>query len=218
MKAVLFDLDGTLTDPKTGITKSVAYALERFGIKTEKVDALTHFIGPPLVESFMKYYQMSKDQANKAVEYYREYFKPYGIFENVVYPDIPEMLKELKKNGFRLYIASSKPEIFVKQITDRFGLTEFFEDQIGSEMDGRRIKKSEVITEAMKRGGLISADTIMVGDRSHDIIGAKEAGIPAVGVKWGFADDEELESAGAVYIADTVLELKRYLISRNTER
>ncbi len=218
MKAVLFDLDGTLTDPKIGITKSVAYALEYFGIKTENLDMLIPFIGPPLVESFMKYYQMSKEQAYKAVEHYREYFSPYGIFENVVYQEIPEMLKELKENGFRLYIASSKPEIFVRKITDRFGLTEFFEDQIGSELDGSRIKKSEVITEAMKRGRLISSDTIMVGDRSHDIIGAKEAGIPAVGVKWGFADDGELESAGAVFIADTVVELKSYLMSNGTER
>lgn len=210
-KNVLFDLDGTLTNPKEGITNSVVYALKHYGIIVENKEELVPFIGPPLYDSFMKYYGFDRKKAEEAVEVYREYFRPYGIFENFTYQGIEDMLSSLKEIGYTLLIASSKPEEFVRQITNKFQLEKYFDDQVGSTMDGTLIKKADVINEAIRRLDLNKAETVMVGDKSHDISGAKTAGIDAIGVRWGFASEGELESAEPVFIAENVAELYDFL-------
>lgn len=214
MRYILFDLDGTLTNPKIGITLSVAYALESFGIHVEDPDTLCKFIGPPLKESFMRYYGMSEEEAVRTVEKYRERFGKTGIFENEVYNGIPEMLKDLKAQGKILATASSKPEFYVRQILDHFGLSQYFTVIAGSEMNGERTKKAEVIQYTMEQLGVkASKEIIMVGDREHDIIGAKEQGVTSVGVLYGFGCKEELEKHGADYIVESVHDLGNLLCS-----
>lgn len=204
----LFDLDGTLTDPKTGITKSVAHALHSFGIETEDLDTLCKFIGPPLKESFMNYYGFTEEQGDLAVAKYREYFSVTGIFENAVYPGIPEGLAALKADGIRLIVATSKPAVYAKQILEHFGLLPYFEFVSGSELDGTRVKKSEVITYALQNAGITDLSAVvMVGDREHDIIGAREVGIDSIGVLYGYGSRKEFEQAGADFIAETVTEM-----------
>lgn len=207
MKAVLFDLDGTLTDPKEGITKSVEYALNRYGITIADRDELIPFIGPPLYESFVKYYGFTEEEAKKAVDVYREYFKPTGMFENYVYKGIPELLSKLKDEGYTIILATSKPEVFARRITEKFGLDVFMDEQVGSELDGGRIKKSDVIEEAVRRCKVNRSSAIMVGDKSHDIIGAREAGIPAIAVSWGYALPGEIEEAKPLALAESPSEL-----------
>ena len=212
VKFVLFDLDGTLTDPKEGITKCVAYALKYFGIE-KNPDSLTEFIGPPLKEQFMSYASLSEEDAIKAVEVYRERFAPVGKFENRIYDGVIEMLDALKKNGKALAIATSKPHIFASQIADKFGLSPYLDGLFGSELDGRNTNKALVIKEAMDSLGADSTNTIMVGDRIHDLMGAQKNGIPFVGVSYGYAKEGELENGGASVIANSPLELLKILIS-----
>lgn len=210
---ILFDLDGTLTDPKEGITKCVAYALSYFGIE-EDPNKLIEFIGPPLAESFEKYYGFSNEDAKRAVEIYRERFNPIGKFENRVLDGVVNMLETLKAQGKILAVASSKPEVFVKQILDKFELSKYFTAVVGSELDGTRVDKAEVIKEAFLRLKLTEEqkkNTIMVGDRLHDVIGAEKNGIKCVGVEFGYAKENELIDAGANYICDTVEEALQIL-------
>ena len=225
---ILFDLDGTLTDPKTGITKCVQYALNHFGIE-EEADNLTKFIGPPLIDSFMEFYGFSLDKARQAAAKYRERFAPIGKFENEVYEGIPEMLKELKEKGVVLAIASSKPEPFVNDILIHFGLRDYFDVVVGSLMNETRTKKEEVIEEALKRldisyEGSLNAEkgitlnvpkesVAMVGDRKFDVASARDMGITAVGVSFGYAQKGELEAENPDFIAKTVAELKEYLLN-----
>ncbi len=211
-KHIFFDLDGTLTDPGTGITNSVAYALRHYGIEEDDRKKLYRFIGPPLIDSFMLYYGFSREQAIDAVAVYREYFAPKGIFENEVYSGISEMLSQLKENGVKLYVASSKPEKFVVEILKHFELFEFFNGVYGSTMDGTRTKKDEVIAYALESENLSASDVIMVGDRHHDIDGAKKHGMRSVGVTYGYGGREEHESAGADCIADSVSALRKILM------
>lgn len=208
---ILFDLDGTLTDPKEGITKCVQYALSRFGIASE-CDALVPFIGPPLLDSFRDFYHMTDEQAQQAVAYYRERFAPVGIFENGVYPGIPALLGALRGAGRRLAIATSKPTVYSVQICDKFGLSEHFEAIVGSELDGRRTDKAEVVSEALRQLGAKPGNAIMVGDRSYDILGAHRCGVRAVGVSYGYAAPGELERAGADAIADSPAALAPILL------
>lgn len=212
---ILFDLDGTLTDPKVGITKSVQYALKHYGIEVD-ADKLTPFIGPPLVTSFMEFYGFEKDRALEAVGLYREYFGPIGKFENEVYDGIPELLKELKKMGIVLAIASSKPEQFVIDILKHFDLYDYFDVITGSLMNETRTTKEEVLEEAMKRLGVTEESDkgkiAMVGDRKFDIIGAKYYGLVSVGVRFGYAEEGELEAENPNFIANTVEDLKRILL------
>ena len=212
-RAVLFDLDGTLTDPFEGITKSVEHALDRCGIKVANRRELACFIGPPLHESFMKYYGFTEPEAFRAVEVYREYFSVTGLFENKVYPGIPELLAELSDGGIKLAVATSKPTVFAKRILDHFGLTGYFSVCVGSELDGRRVRKDEVIADTLSALGIGAPDAVMVGDRMHDVIGAKKNGVAAVGVTYGYGTREELTEAGAFAVADTVDELKEILTS-----
>lgn len=206
---ILFDLDGTLTDPAVGITRAVAYALRRYGIEVRELRELYPFIGPPLSDSFERYYGFSHEQAAEAIEVYREYFRDTGIFENTVYPGVPEMLESLR--GRTLAVASSKPEVFVRRILAHFGLERYFAEAVGSELDGRRVRKDEVIAEALARCRAEPQSTVMVGDREHDVLGAARRGLPCVGVTYGYGSRAELERAGASALADSPEELGRIL-------
>lgn len=209
-KFILFDLDGTLTDSAEGITRSVQYALQHFGIDEPDLDKLTCFVGPPLKEQFMKYCRMSERQAEVAVAVYRQRYAKTGIYENAVYEGIPEVLQMLKAERKILAVASSKPEIYVRQILEHFQIAEYFDEIVGANMDETRTAKHEVIEEALERLGATDErpDVLMVGDRSHDVEGALRCGIQCIGAAYGYGGEEELEQAGAVYIAQTVEDLK----------
>ena len=210
---VLFDLDGTLTDPGVGITNSVAHALKKYGITVEDRKELYKFIGPPLHESFEKYYGFSKEEALKAVDYYREYYKVKGIYENSVYDGIENLLNELKDNGKKIILATSKPEVFAKEILRHFGLSKYFAYEAGAKLDGSRTNKAEVIEYALREGGVTDKSTVvMVGDREHDIIGANKNGIDSIGVLFGYGSREELENAGATHIAEFVEDISKFII------
>lgn len=208
---LLFDLDGTLTDSKVGITTCAAYALKFYGIEADP-DSLTFFIGPPLDETFMSRYGMDRAQAAVAVAKYRERYRDIGIFENYPYPGAADMLSRLKSSGRKLAIATSKPEVFSVRIAGKYGLAPHLDGIYGSELDGRRTDKAEVIGYAMKKLGAKPSETVMVGDRKHDIAGAKKCGVMSVGVKYGFAPEGELEAAGADMTADTVADLTELLL------
>ncbi len=211
---ILFDLDGTLTDPKPGITGSVKYSLESFGIKVNSLDELVCFIGPPLKESFMVYYGMDDEQAERAVAKYRERFAPIGIFENSVFDGIPRMLEQLKNSGKTIALATSKPEVFAKQILEHFDLGKYFTFSAGSELDGGRVNKADVISYCLENlGSPDLSKVIMVGDRKHDILGAGKNGLESVGVLFGYGSPEELREAGADYIAADVESLAKLLLS-----
>ena len=210
IKFVLFDLDGTLTNPKEGITKCVQYALRRFGIERE-CEELISFIGPPLKEKFMEYASLSEKDGIKAVEIYRERFAPIGLFENELYDGILQLLENLKKQGKVLAIATSKPTVFAEKISEKFGIAPYITLLEGSELDGRNTDKALVIKNAMQKLGAHKENTIMVGDREHDVIGARKNGIDCLGVSYGYAADGELEKSGALKIADTPYELLKIL-------
>jgi len=210
---VLFDLDGTLTDPAEGITNSVAHALMKRGITVEDKSELNSFIGPPLTDSFEKYFGFSHEEAILAVEDYREYFKPKGMFENKVYEGIPEMLHGLKKAGKRLIVATSKPEVFAKRILEHFSLDGYFDFVAGSTLDGSRIKKGDVIRYALESCDITDIDKcVMIGDRLHDVEGAKECGMKCIGVLWGYGTRDELETSGADFIADSIGDIAKIVI------
>ena len=211
---LLFDLDGTLTNPQEGITKCVQHALRAFQIDEPDLEKLIPFIGPPLIQSFMEFYQFTEEQAREAVAVYRERFGTVGLFENFPYPGISEMLKQLQAQGKILAVASSKPTIYVRRILEKFELAPYFQVIEGSNLDGTRVDKKEVIAEVLNQLGNPSADQLlMIGDRKFDVIGAREMGFGCAGVRFGFAAPGELEDSGAVFIADTVEELHQYLIS-----
>ncbi|MBR5248947.1 MAG: HAD hydrolase-like protein [Lachnospiraceae bacterium] len=215
-KYILFDLDGTVTDPKVGITTCVQYALKDFGIVEEDLDKLEPFIGPPLKDSFMQYYDMTEEQASKAVEKYRERFQDTGIFENELYGGIHDLLRTLKAGGLHLAVASSKPTVFVERILKHFKIDKYFEVVVGSELNGERVEKVQVIQEVLHRffpGGQPRYDEVyMVGDRKFDVDGAKTFRIETVGVTYGYGSMEELKDARADYIVNSVGELKKLLM------
>lgn len=213
-KIILFDLDGTLTESGEGITKSVQYALEKMNRPEPDLQKLRVFVGPPLTEQFMAYAGMSREEAERAVFYYRERYSVVGIFENRPYPGIPEMLRILKENGFLLAVASSKNEESVDTVLEHFALKAYFDEAVGSKLDGRRSRKADVIEEALRRFDRRDRreQVIMVGDKEHDVIGAREADIPCVAVTYGYGTMEELEKAGASKIVHTVKELQEYLL------
>lgn len=209
---LLFDLDGTLTDPGEGITNSVMHALGKWGIEVKDRRELYSFIGPPLSVSFKKFYGFSEDDALKCVEYYREYFRNKGIFENKLYDGIESLLGELKKSGKILILATSKPEIFAKRILDHFDLTKYFDFVAGASMDESRNKKADVIRYALDLAQITDLSrAIMIGDRDQDILGAKATGLDSLGVLYGYGDREELEGAGATYIAETVEDILSFV-------
>ncbi|ARS62575.1 HAD family hydrolase [Streptococcus mutans] len=212
-QTILFDLDGTLTNPSLGITNSLAYALEKFNIEVTDKKELYRFIGPPLQDSFENFYHFSKEDSLKAVDFYRDYFRHKGLYENEVYQGIPDLLERLKAQGKKLLVATSKPEEFARQILKHFELFDYFDLVAGASMDGSRRLKGDVIAHALTTAQVsdLSA-TIMIGDREHDIIGAKKNGLDAIGVLYGFGNREELKKAGATYIATNVEELQGRLL------
>jgi phosphoglycolate phosphatase len=206
---LFFDLDGTLTDPALGITNSFKYALDYFGVEIPSYETLCTFIGPPLQDTFKNLLHFEDEKIPEAIKKYREYFAEKGLFENSVYPGIPELLSTLKQNGKKLVVATSKPEDFSVRIIEHFGLTQYFENVCGSLKDETRTKKDEVIAYAIERNGITDKSKIlMIGDRKHDILGAKKVGIKSCGVLFGYGNREELETAGADFIAENVSQLK----------
>lgn len=209
---LLFDLDGTLTDPKEGITKSVQYALRHFGIEVENLDELCCFIGPPLKDSFMEYYGFCEEDARKAISVYREYFSGKGLYENKAYEGASQVLQLLRKKGKKLYVASSKPEVFVRKILKYFELDANFVFMGGADMEEIRVKKADVIRYVLKECGISDLDkTVMIGDRKHDVLGAKEVGIASIGVLYGYGSREELKEAGADVLAESIFDLQNLL-------
>lgn len=210
---ILFDLDGTLTDSGEGIMNCVRYAVEKFGMKIEE-DQLPGFIGPPLRQHFQEVCGVGEEAGHQLVALYRERYTDIGIFENKVYPGIIELLKELKERGYMICMATSKPEKFALQIAEHFQFAEYFDMIGGSLMDGNRVDKTEVIEYVLKTCGVKNREQVMmVGDRSHDITGAKNAGIHSMGVLFGYGSREELEAAGAEYIAETPKKIRAFILN-----
>lgn len=213
-KYILFDLDGTLTDPKVGITKSVAYALEKMGIANVAINDLLKFIGPPLKESFMEYYGFNETEAFQAISFYRERFKAKGLYENELYTGIDDLLGTLKESGCILAVATSKPTVFAEQILKHFHLDEYFSHVVGSNLDHTRTDKAEVIQYVLSQLKVENlGEVVMVGDREHDIIGANKSVLHSIGVEYGYGSYDEFIKSGATYIVKTVDELKSLLIS-----
>ena len=211
---LLFDLDGTLTNPKEGITKSVQYALHHFGIDVDDPDTLTSYIGPPLIPSFMEFHGLTQEQALEALQVYRQRFASVGLFENEVLEGVPEMLCALKQKGRFLAVASSKPEAYVIRILEHFDLLQYFDEVVGASMDEKRSVKKDVIEEALHRMGKAPGDrnVLMIGDRMHDIEGARLCGLDSLGVYTGFAADGELEAAGATYVFYSIRSMADFLL------
>lgn len=214
-KTVLFDLDGTLTDSAEGITKCVQYALVELGFEAPELSELNCFVGPPLHEMFMKYAGLDEETANKAVALYRERYVPTGMFENQLYPSIKKLLDLLKKNGITMGVASSKPEVYVKQILEHFGIDSYFKVVVGSELNGDRVKKNEVLEEAIRRLHMENRrdQIVLIGDTAFDVRGAHAVDIDCIGVSYGYGDRRELEGARPIYIADTVSDIAECVLS-----
>ena len=203
----LFDLDGTLIDSSEGIINSVIYALKKFGIEETEREKLHAFIGPPLTDSFTKYYGFSEEESWKAVDAYREYYQDKGIFECKLYDGIPDVLKAVKQAGKKALVVTSKPEVYAKQIMDHFSLTPYFTCVAGMELDGGRGTKAEVIEYAFRENGITDLkNVLMIGDREYDVIGAHKIGIDCLGILYGFGDKEEFAQAGADYVEADVAE------------
>lgn len=210
---LFFDLDGTLTDPALGITNSFKYALKYFGMEIPSYEKLCSFIGPPLICTFENEYGFDKEKAREGVKVYRDYFGKTGLLENSVYPGIEEMLIKLKEAGKHLIVATSKPEQFSVRILEYFELSKYFDTICGSNMDETRSKKNEVIAYALELNKITDkSKVLMIGDREHDVIGAKKNDIKTCGVLFGYGNREELEAAGAEHIVSTVKELEEYLL------
>ncbi|MCG1023595.1 HAD family hydrolase [Sutcliffiella horikoshii] len=212
-KIILFDLDGTLSDPKEGITKSVQYALEKMGMVEPDIDKLEWFIGPPLQVSFAEYYGFDERESKRAIDFYRGRFKEKGMFENVLYPNISLLLAKLKENGYFLVVATSKPTVFAEQILKYFNLEQYFQLIVGSNLDGTRSSKTEIIQYILdKYTDYEPSDFIMIGDRKHDIMGAKNTGIDSIGVTYGYGSLEEISEAEPTYTVNSVDQLKEMLL------
>lgn len=209
---ILFDFDGTVFDTAEGITKCVQYALGKMGIEAE-LDELMCFAGPPLVEMFMQKYGMSEKDALYATELYRERYLPIGWAECSPFDGMHELMQRLRAAGKKLAVATSKPERLARQILEHYSMTDDFDLICGSEFDGTRGQKWEVIDFVLKSLGIEPADAIMVGDRKYDVIGAKKCGLDCIGVRFGYAEPNELEEHGAVYIAETADDLYNYLVN-----
>ncbi len=213
-KTILFDLDGTLTDPGLGITNSVIYALSKYGIDAPDREKLYDFIGAPLRDSFARYYGFSEEAAEQAVSYYREYYVPHGIYENEVYGGVEDLLKALKAGGAAILVATLKPTVFAVKVLEHFGLHAYIDFVAGSELDGTRTEKHAVIEHGFSSCPFAArASAVMVGDRLHDIRAAKQAGIGSVGVLYGYGSRNELSAEGPDLIAETVSDLSSYLLA-----
>ena len=212
-KCILFDLDGTLSDPGEGIINSLIHALKHFGIEGDPA-ILRKFIGPPLTESFKEHFNFDDEQTAEAIRIYRKYFHDHGVLKNEIYPGIPELLQDLTKTGKTLAVATTKPEVYAHQVLEYFEIDRFFQKElvVGSYLDGRRTNKAELIATAIKRLGGKPQDQVMVGDRKFDIIGAKANGIDVIGVTYGYGERDEIEAHEPTAIAASVDELRELLL------
>ena len=214
---VLFDLDGTLTDSGEGITRCVQYALRKeFDIQVENLHDLDCFVGPPLKEQFMSYANLSEEEAERAIRAYRERYRTRGIYENRLYDGIVPLLDSLVREGMVLALSSSKPTEFCREILRYFGIEQYFRVIVGSEMDGARTRKADVVNEALNQLGMsgLRRYAVLVGDRKYDVEGAKETGISSIGVTFGYGSREELEHAWPDCIVDNAEELRNVLIGQ----
>ena len=200
---ILFDLDGTLTDPFDGITRSIQYALEKMGATAPAADDLHWCIGPPLWESF-EVLLNTGDRADldRAVAFYRDRYTVTGLYENALIEGIPDVLLALRDAGLGLHVCTSKPHVYAGKIVDHFGLTPHFGKVYGSELSGHRSAKSELIAHILEEEGLDAAETVMIGDRKHDLIGANANGVAGIGVLWGYGSRAELEAEDAILVAE----------------
>lgn len=211
-KYVLFDLDGTLTDSQDGILNSIEYMLDFYGIRAESRDCLRPWLGPPLKESLMKYYGFSEEKALEGVDKYREYFDRKGIFENRVYPGVIPLLKTLTGGGHQLYLATSKPETAARKIMEHFGLAPYFTYIGGATLDDSRVRKADVIRYVVDTCGIAElSQTVMVGDREHDVYGARENGLETIGVLYGYGTQKELVQAEAAYLAEKTEDILKFV-------
>ncbi|WP_100404672.1 HAD family hydrolase [Bacillus solitudinis] len=217
-KIILFDLDGTLSNPKVGITKSVQFALQKMGIVESDIDKLECFIGPPLQISFAEYYNFDEENTQIAIEFYRERFKEKGMFENELYSNIPALLTLLKEQQFTLVVATSKPTVFAEQILKYFNIDQYFDLIVGSHLDGTRSSKAEIIQYIIDKYKEHELDDfIMVGDRKHDIIGANKIRIDSIGVTYGFGSLEELSDSNPTHIVKSIDQLQDILMERQVK-
>ncbi len=209
-KNIFFDLDGTLTDSKPGIVKGVQYALRCCGIDEPDLDKLTSFVGPPLYKSFMNYLECSEEDAKEVVECYREYYAETGLYENALYEGIDALLYHLKEKGYKIILASSKPRIYVKRILSYFRIMRYFDIVEGSELDGKNTDKGELIAHILEKWNLKPEECVMIGDRKHDVQGAKANGMDSIAVGYGYGSKEELAEAAPTYFFSTIEELKNF--------
>ena len=214
-QVLLFDFDGTLFDTGPGVMNCVVYALERLGIRETDPQKLRKFMGPPLYDMFRELYGLDDAQGHEAVRLYRERYQPTGIWECAPYPGITELLQKLHNAGFLVAVATSKPTPSAMKILDHYSMVALFDYVCGSEFDGTRSKKSEVVSAVLEHFGLAShpESALMIGDRKYDVLGAKAVGVECLGVRYGYGEPGELESAGAIAVVDSMIDLENYLLS-----
>lgn len=209
---IIFDLDGTISDPKEGLINSIVYSCKKFGINDYNPEEFTSFIGPPLHISYKSRFNLSDAEAEKIVKYYREYYSDKGKFENSLYSGIPEFLEYLKSKNYILAVATSKPTVFSKEILEHFCLADYFDVVIGSNLDNTMSEKSEIIAEVIKKLNLEAPNKcIMIGDRKFDIIGAHQNGIKCISMLYGYGSMQEFKAHNADYIFETLEEIKQIL-------
>jgi len=204
---ILFDLDGTLTDPYPGMAKSLGYALGKFGMSEDSADRIRRFIGPPLLRSFIDFYGFDEERADMAVKYYREYYSEKGLYDNRLYDGVGRLLKGLKDAGRVCMIATSKPDRFAREVLRYLEIENYFDAVVGSSLDGALYEKEDIIKFAIESCGLDRAETVMVGDRKYDIIGARKNGIDSIAVAYGYGTAEELEESGPTRICENVMDI-----------
>ncbi|MBE6623345.1 MAG: HAD family hydrolase [Ruminococcaceae bacterium] len=210
---IIFDLDGTLTDSGPGIRNAVRHALKKYGIEENDTEKLNRFIGPPLYDSFMRFYGISEKEAAKGENYFREYYRDTGIFENSVYDGIINCLETLNESGVKLYIATSKPDFMAERVLCHFDLKKYFTDVCGADIENGRCSKKDVLALLLNNNPEINCENaVMVGDREHDIFGAENFGIKGIGVLWGYGSEKELKDAGAAFISETPEKLYKYIL------
>jgi len=213
---ILFDLDGTLTDPYLGITNSVKYALKKFNIFEEDENKLKQFIGPPLNQSFIEFYQFDKNKAQIAVDYYREYYSEKGLRENELYEDVENLLQSIKSKNKICILATSKSKKFALEVLKYFEIENYFDEVVGSNLDGTLSGKEEIIKYIIENNKLDKAETIMAGDRKYDIIGANKNGIDSIAVLYGYGTKEELEESKPTYLCKSVMDILE-IIEKKTD-
>ncbi|GHV88333.1 phosphoglycolate phosphatase [Spirochaetia bacterium] len=211
-KNVLFDLDGTLTDPYVGLSRSVQYALSKFNIAEDRYETLARFIGPPLAASFSEFYSFDEDDTKKAIEYYREYYAAKGIFENKLYDDMETVLRTLNERGYSCMVATSKPEKFARKVLQLFSIDRYFDTVAAAPGEGGALsEKDAIIQNLLETKCLIQQETIMIGDRKFDIDGARKNGIDSIAVTYGYGSIEELTACQPTYFCGSALDILNIL-------